>query len=199
MRFDLDTFVAKCQAAIGLPDAIGRIAQVVGTAIAEPDAVVSAIEARKASVANAGSMAQVLLNDEGLTIYQLSFPPFLWGVPHDHATWSIIGVYAGAEAFNVYREENGFIAPLSRQVIAAGEVMHFPADLIHDIENPTATPSGSIHVYGNRHFEHPARRIWRSERASAEAFSAEKALEYGLIRTRERRAQLGLRQPCRPE
>ena len=187
MNVDLDALVAECRTARSLPEPETSIARLIGGAIAQAAALAAAVDARNQSRPNSASMAQILLNEEYLTIYQLSFPPYVWGAPHDHATWAIIGVYAGAEAFNVYDESRGSLTCVDRRVISAGEVVVLPPDLIHDIENPTEVTSGSIHVYGNRHFDHPGRRIWRHPRESAERFSPDKSLEYGLALTRKRR------------
>lgn len=187
MGFDLDTLVADCRSVRPLGDAPDRIAALLRAAIAEPDALAAAVSARREAAPKSGSMAQVLLNEDDLTIYQLAFPPFLWGAPHDHASWAVIGVYAGAEAFNVYQEKDGALEVVGRQVIAAGEVAVLAPDLIHDIDNPTITVSGSIHIYGNRHFDDPDRRIWRSTSEGAEPFSPEKSFLYGMALTDQRR------------
>ena len=187
MSFDLDGLVADCRSVRHLQDAPNRIADLLRLAVSEPDALATAVGARRDAGPKSRSMAQIFLNEEDLTIYQLSFPPHLWGVPHDHAAWGVIGVYAGAEAFNVYEEEDGGLIVVDRRVIAAGEVAVLPPDLIHDIENPTSTLSGSIHIYGNRHFNHPDRRIWRSTNEIAEPFSPDKSFAYGMALTEERR------------
>ena len=193
MNFDLDALMAGCRSVRHLPDAPNRIADLLRRAIAEPDALTAAISARREARPKSLSMAQIFLNEDDLTIYQLSFPPNLWGVPHDHATWAVIGVYAGAEAFTTYDDKDGKLFAVDRQIISAGEVAVLPPDLIHDIDNPTSSLSGSIHVYGNRHFDHPGRRIWRRTTDSAEPFSPDKAFRYSMALTEERRRESRLR------
>ncbi|MEO5641523.1 MAG: hypothetical protein ABIQ98_07140 [Sphingomicrobium sp.] len=190
MTFDLDALVADCRSVRHLKDAPGRIADLLRSAISRPNALAAAVVERREAGPKSASMAQVFLNDDDLTIYQLSFPPNLWGVPHDHATWAVIGVYAGAEAFNVYEEKNGRLDIVDRQIVVAGDVAVLPPDLIHDIDNPTSTLSGSIHVYGNRHFDQPRRRIWRSTDELAEPFSLDKSFKYGMELTEQRRRSL---------
>ena len=187
MSCDLDDLVADCCFVRHLQDAPNRIADLLSRAVTQPDALATALDVRRDAGPKSRSMAQILLNEEDLTIYQLSFPPHLWGVPHDHATWGVIGVYAGAEAFNVYEEKDGGLIVVDRRVIAAGEVAMLPPDLIHDIENPTSTLSGSIHIYGNRHFDQPDRRIWRTANEIAEPFSRDKSFLYGMALTEQRR------------
>jgi predicted metal-dependent enzyme (double-stranded beta helix superfamily) len=113
-------------------------------------------------------------------------------VPHDHAGWAVIGVYAGAEAFNLYEEADGELVRRGRQVIAAPAVEILPPDLIHDIENPGQTASGSIHVYDNRHFDMPARRLWRDGEMRPTPFSLENSYRFGMELTLRRRRELGV-------
>lgn len=187
LGFDIDALVADCRSVRHLTDAPERIADLLRRAISQPDALAAAVDARREDSPKSASMAQIFLNDDDLTIYQLAFPPHLWGVPHDHAAWAVIGVYAGAEAFDVYQEQKGGLTAVRRQIIAAGEVAVLPPDLIHDIWNPTSKLSGSIHVYGNRHFDEPDRRIWRSTNELAEPFSLNKSFQYGMALTEQRR------------
>ena len=137
-------------------------------------------------------MAEIFLNEDDLTIYQVSFPPNLFGIPHDHAGWAVIGVYSGTEAFNVYDEADGRLRWRERKVLDAPRVDVLPADLIHDIDNPGPETSGSIHIYGNRHFDLPERRIWRDGSTVPEPFTLQKSIEYGMELTARRRRELGL-------
>jgi predicted metal-dependent enzyme (double-stranded beta helix superfamily) len=137
-------------------------------------------------------MAEVFVNDDDLTIYHLAFPPMLFGVPHDHASWAVIGVYSGAEAFSIYEETNAGLVTVGRQVIAAPEVAILPPELIHDIENPGEAVSGSIHVYANRHFDMPTRRLWRDGETRPTAFSLDASYRFGMELTLRRRRELGV-------
>jgi predicted metal-dependent enzyme (double-stranded beta helix superfamily) len=191
MSFDVDAFVARCTAAVREPDAPQRIAELVREAIADPDAIAEVIRARHEGQSPA-PMANLFVSTDELTIYHLAFPTNLYGVPHDHAGWAVIGVYKGAEAFNTYAEEHGKLVQRGRQVIEAPSVEILPPDLIHDIENTGAEASGSIHVYSNRHFDMPGRRIWRDESAAAEPFTMERSFAYGMDRTNRIRRELGM-------
>jgi len=137
-------------------------------------------------------MAEVFVSDNELTIYQLSFPSNMFGVPHDHGGWAVIGVYSGVEAFNTYEESGGQLRCTGRQVLNAPAVAILEPGLIHDIDNPTGSASGSIHVYSNRHFDLPGRRIWRDPAADPEPFTLERSFEYGMEQTTRRRRELGL-------
>ena len=191
MSFAIDRFVAACRAVRNEPDAPERIADLVREAIADPAAIARAIGERR-NGEREGEMAEVFVNDPDLTIYQVSFPSRLFGVPHDHAGWAVIGVYAGAEAFNIYEERDGKLEQVGRRVMEAGTVDVLPPELIHDIDNPGDAPSGSLHVYANGHFDWPGRRIWRDGVPSAEPFTMARSFEYGMERTARRRRELGL-------
>ena len=198
MSFDIEEFVARCRGERNYPDAPERIARILGEALATPEAIAHAVrELRGARGSNA--MAEIFVNDEDLTIYQVSFPPGLYGVPHDHAGWAVIGVYSGAESFNVYEERDGNLRHVGRQVISAPGVEILAGDLVHDIENPLDETSGSIHVYANRHFAMPGRRIWKDASSPPEPFSVEKSFEYGMALTNRRRLEQGLSEAVAPE
>lgn len=198
MRFDVDDFVARCTAAVAKSDAPERIAAILCDAIADPHAIADTIRARHVGK-SPPPMADLFVNSDDLTIYHVAFPPNLYGVPHDHAGWAVVGVYKGAEEFNTYTEDGGKLVRTGRQVMAAPSVEILHATLIHDIENSSSEPSGSIHVYGNRHFDLPGRRIWRDESAEAEPFTMERSFAYGMDRTNRIRRELGLKDAAMPE
>lgn len=197
MGFDIDSFVAACRMARCEPGAPERIAQIVRQAIADPIAVAAAVKARQAGKEDP-PMAEIFVNDDDLTIYSVAFPPALFGVPHDHAGWAVIGVYSGTEGFNLYEETPHGLRQTGRQLMHAPNVAILPPDLIHDIDNPAEAPSGSIHVYSNRHFDMPGRRIWRDGAAWPEPFSLERSAAWGMERTQRRRRELGLPEAVAP-
>ena len=197
MSFDIDRFVAACRAALGEADAPARIADLLRDAIVDPGGIAEAIERRRAGK-RTSEMTEVFVSDDDLTIYHLAFPSNLFGVPHDHAGWAVIGVYSGVEAFNIYDERSGKLHQTGRRILSAPAVEILEADLIHDIDNPAGTESGSIHIYSNRHFDMPGRRIWRDGSALAEPFTLERSFKYGMERTTRRRRELGLPEAVAP-
>jgi len=194
LSFDVDKFVAACRAERHQADAPERIAALLREAVANPTAIATAIQRRRAASPSA-SMADIFFSDEALTIYHLAFPSNVYSVPHDHAGWAVIGVYSGIEAFNVYQECDGRLEKTGRRILNAPSVEILAPDLIHDIDNPSGTVSGSIHVYSNRHFDIPDRRIWRDGEDQPEAFTLQRSFEYGMERTARRRRELGLSGP----
>lgn len=189
MAFDVEGFVDRCRAALAGPNAPQSIAEIVRQAIAEPQALAETVRARQ-QARGKPAIAEVFVNDDELTAYQLAWPAGLIGPPHDHAGWAVVGVYAGAEAFNVYAARpDGTLARTGREVVGAGTVRVLPEDLIHDIEAEGDVPSGSIHVYPNRHFVCPERRLWRDASSAPEPFSMARSMEYGAAITERRRAE----------
>jgi predicted metal-dependent enzyme (double-stranded beta helix superfamily) len=191
LSFEIDAFVAACKAVRNLPDAPAKIAELLRDAIADPDGIDSAVQRRRCGERQ-GDMAEVFVSDDELTIYQVSLPSHLFGVPHDHAGWAVVGVYRGQEAFNVYEEQDGGLVQTGRRVLCAPSVDVLEPDLIHDIDNPSDTSSGSIHVYSNRHFDMPGRRIWRDGATRSDPFTLERSFRYGMERTAVRRREIGL-------
>jgi predicted metal-dependent enzyme (double-stranded beta helix superfamily) len=198
LPFHIDNFVRECRAARADPTAPSLIADIVSRALADPVAIADAVAERKAE-RGSDAMAEIFINEDDLTIYQVSFPPSLFGVPHDHAGWAVIGVYSGTEAFNLYEERGGKLSRLGRTVMSAPAVEVLPPELIHDIDNPGPGISGSIHVYSNRHFDVPQRRIWRDGADSAEPFTLQRSYEYGMELTARRRGELGLPPSATPK
>jgi len=197
MPFEVDQFVEACRAVRHLPDAPARIAALIEQAIADPNSIEAAIDARQAGL-SPRPMADVFVNEDDLTIYHVACPPHVFGAPHDHAGWAVIGVYAGTESFNVYEETQTRLRWIRRDVLKAPAVRILPADLIHDIENAELETSGSIHVYSNRHFGVPERRIWRDTQSASEPFTLQKAVEFGTELTRRRRTELGISDTSMP-
>lgn len=197
MSFDIDQFVAACRSVRAEADAPQRIARLLREAIAKPSAIAEAVERRRGGE-RCGEMAEIFVSEEDLTIYQLSMPSNLFGVPHDHAGWAVIGLYSGVEAFNTYEESDGGLRQNGRRVLCAPAVEILEPELIHDIDNPADGSSGSIHVYSNRHFDMAGRRIWRDGNDHGEPFSLERSFQYGMERTATRRRAIGLPEMIAP-
>jgi predicted metal-dependent enzyme (double-stranded beta helix superfamily) len=197
LSFEVETFVTACRAVRHLPDAPARIADLLRDAISDPKAIEQAVRRRRGGQRES-DMIELFVSDDELTIYQLSLPSHLFGVPHDHAGWAVVGVYRGEEAFNIYEERDGGLVQKGRRVLAAPSVDVLEPDLIHDIDNPSESSSGSIHVYSNRHFDVPGRRIWRDGASTPDPFTLERSFEYGMERTAARRRQIGLPELAAP-
>ena len=81
--FEVESFVAECQAARVRADWPEAIAAILRRAIERPEAIARAIAKRRVDVAG---LFDVFLQSPDLTIYQIEGLPGLVGPPHDHAT-----------------------------------------------------------------------------------------------------------------
>lgn len=93
---------------------------------------------------------------------ELSVIAFCWapkqGTPiHDHLTWGVLGFIDGCEKETRYRRVDGGTNPdfarledVGLHHTEKGRTSHIvtPSRDIHNVENPSDTPSVSIHVYG---------------------------------------------------
>ena len=74
---------------------------------------------------------------------------------HDHLTWAVVGVIRGQERESIYRRTDDGSSParatlerVSERFNEKGHVTVLGAAGIHRIDNVSAEPSHSIHVYG---------------------------------------------------
>lgn len=74
---------------------------------------------------------------------------------HDHLTWAVVGVYEGEERESIYRRTDDGSNPKKATLVLASERINAKGHVtvlgragIHRIDNVSAKPSHSIHVYG---------------------------------------------------
>jgi predicted metal-dependent enzyme (double-stranded beta helix superfamily) len=91
--------------------------------------------------------------------------------PHDHGTWSLVGVYQGQED-NVFFQR----LPQSQQIeqiggrrLGEGEILLLGPDAIHSITNPRHETLMTLHVYGANIFA-IERSAWDPETFEEEPF-----------------------------
>ncbi len=160
MTFSIERFVEDCRAARGRPDWAEAVAGLLREAMAHGPAI-DALTAERGSSVRKGF--DIWHQSDDLTIYQVEGRPGLVSPPHDHDGQAIVGIYRGAEGYQNFREEAGRLVPAGRIAVQAPNVAVLPADLIHALDNSQSTGSGSIHVYGNRHFDLESRRLWNPD------------------------------------
>jgi len=87
--------------------------------------------------------------------HAFSVVSFVWnpgqGSPiHDHCTWGVIGQYQGEEEESRFRIINNRLERVALVIAHPGDVSHVypPARDIHQINNRSAAPTISIHIYG---------------------------------------------------
>jgi len=160
MSFDVDGFLADCQAVVGTDPSHKGVREVVARAVREPRSVLAALGAPQRAGIN------ILFNSPTLTVINLVWGPGMTIMPHDHRMWAVIGIYTG-------REDNVFWRRLpkdaARDVEAAGarslcvgDCCALGADIIHSVINPIPRLTGAIHVYGGD-FLRQERSEWNAE------------------------------------
>jgi predicted metal-dependent enzyme (double-stranded beta helix superfamily) len=175
MAFSIERFVEDCRAVRARPDWAQAVAELLREAIAQP-AAIDALIAQRGSSARKGF--DVWLQSDDLTIYQVEGRPGLLSPPHDHAGVAVVGVYRGREGYQNYREADGRITPADRVSVSAPDVSVLPADLIHALDNRDSEGSGSIHIYGNVHFDMADRRLWDPETLDEAPYSTSQQFKW---------------------
>jgi predicted metal-dependent enzyme (double-stranded beta helix superfamily) len=175
MAFSIERFVADCRAVRSQPDWAEAIAALLREAVKQPEAIDALIAERGAS---ARKGFDVWVQSDDLTIYQVEGRAGHDSPPHDHACVAIVGIYRGAEGYQNYRAEGDRIVPAGRVTVHAPDVSVLPADLIHALDNSESAGSGSIHVYGNVHFDLAARRLWNPETLEEAPFSTSQQFKW---------------------
>ncbi|MGZ8454189.1 MAG: hypothetical protein ACXWZE_19055 [Candidatus Binatia bacterium] len=93
--------------------------------------------------------------DHGLAVALLSWLPGGATLPHNHGTWGIVVGLEGAEKNFFWRRVDdgsraGYaeLARVGEMDCVLGQAVVLPNSIIHSVENTTAEPSVSLHVYG---------------------------------------------------
>jgi predicted metal-dependent enzyme (double-stranded beta helix superfamily) len=160
MAFSIDRFVADCRAARARPDWPEAIAALLREAIGDPAAIDALIAERGASARKGFDIWE---QSDDLTIYQVEGRAGLVSPPHDHATVAVVGIYRGSEGYRNFKVVDGRLTPAGEVTVHAPDVAVLPEDLIHALDNSASPGSGSIHVYGNIHFDLADRRLWNPQ------------------------------------
>ncbi|MFT5172147.1 MAG: putative metal-dependent enzyme (double-stranded beta helix superfamily) [Gammaproteobacteria bacterium] len=155
--FDLDEFVAKCQAALHTPDTTTRIEALVRDAVADPKAVRSAFDAR---VTGSSISDRAVYRSEELTVLDVSTPVGMKTPVHNHNMWAVIGVYDGEEQNMFFKEVDGKPEANGERLLRTGDIAVLDEKTIHAISNPLARRSYAIHVYGGDLVNRQGRSMW---------------------------------------
>lgn len=168
MAFSIERFVADCRAVRGRPDWEQAVAGLLREAMRHGEDI-DALTAERGASARKGF--DIWVQSDDLTIYQVEGRPGLVSPPHDHAGVAIVGVYRGSEGYQNFREQGGRLTPTNRITVHAPDVSVLPAETIHALDNSETGGSGSIHVYGNLHFDFAERRLWNPDTLDVAPFS----------------------------
>jgi len=97
--------------------------------------------------------AQYLLyrpDDHAFSVVSFVWNPGQGSPIHDHCTWGVIGQYQGEEEESRFRIVDNRLERIGVVLARPGDVSHVypPSRDIHQINNRTASPTISIHIYG---------------------------------------------------
>jgi len=95
------------------------------------------------------SPVAALYREDGLLVLRVIFEPRRTTVPHNHRTWSVVGIYRGQEDNKLFRRaRKGGIELTTGRSLTAGEILALGPGAIHSICNPRSEPLIALHVYG---------------------------------------------------
>jgi predicted metal-dependent enzyme (double-stranded beta helix superfamily) len=146
--FDVDTLVDDLRAAAREPGPLLAVREVLDAAMAQRDAVATALPATRAELLP-------LYRSDEVTVLKVVWAPGMWLQPHDHRMWAAIGVYTGREDNTYYRrtgDAHERIDVSGGLELQEGEVSLMGDDVIHSVANPLTVCTGAIHVYGGDFF-----------------------------------------------
>jgi len=170
--FDLERFVADCQAAHAADPSHKAVREVLARALREPRSVLNGLG--EPSHAQIGT----LLRTPSLTILNVIWAPRMTFPPHDHHMWVVIGIYTGRED-NIFwrRLPGGRVEAAGAQSLSEGDAVPLGRDIIHSVTNPIARLTGAIHIYGGDFFANP-RSEWDAETLSEQPYDSARTLRY---------------------
>lgn len=173
--FNLDTFVAKCQAALESPGPSAVVETLVREAVTDPDGLKAAF----AATANAKSLSdRAIVRCDTLTVLDVANGVGLITPAHDHQMWAVIGVYDGEEQNVFYREGENGLEQVGERLLRNGEVAVLDEHTIHAISNPLPHKSYAIHVYGGDLVNRPGRSIWNPHTLARESYDIHQLAAY---------------------
>ncbi len=170
--FDLERFIAACEAAVAETDSHTAVREVVAGAARDPAAVLARLgEPTRAGIG-------VLHRSQRVTILNFVWGPRMSFMPHNHHMWAVIGLYTGREDNIFWRRlpgEGNRLEAAGARSVGPGETCPLGAEIIHSVLNPLPRLSAAIHVYGGDFLEQ-ARSEWDPETLTERAYDPAKAL-----------------------
>ena len=169
--FDLDQFIADCDAAVAEDPTHVAAREVVARAVSDPEGVMKALGAPER-----GGVKKIHGTDK-ISIINVVWAPWMTIMPHDHRMWAVIGVYSGREDNMFWRRvpeaADGRIEAAGAKDLSVGEAAPLGPDIIHSVTNPIPRCTGAIHVYGGEFFTIP-RSEWDAETLTERPYDMEK-------------------------
>jgi predicted metal-dependent enzyme (double-stranded beta helix superfamily) len=158
--FELDCFVADCQAAVSLDGTQRAIRELMREAVSDPAQVIRALgEPKQAGIG-------LLHRSNELTVINVVWGPHMTAMPHNHHMWAVIGMYCGREDNIFWRtlpeDARWPIEAAGASALMPGDVCPLGRDIIHSVTNPLRKLTGAIHIYGGD-FVAQQREQWEEE------------------------------------
>jgi predicted metal-dependent enzyme (double-stranded beta helix superfamily) len=151
MPFNKEQFISSCLHALRSDNPQQLIAEKLSELVTSPLSIVETLGKPERA-----TIEKIYVSPE-LTIIHVVWPPKAKFLPHNHNTWSVIGVYYGREENIFWRRiegnSDGKIEAMETKSIACGEVVTLGSDVIHSVTNPRSSFTSAIHVYGGNFFE----------------------------------------------
>jgi predicted metal-dependent enzyme (double-stranded beta helix superfamily) len=167
--FDVDAFIAECQAAREEDDALPAVREVVERAVQDPTALADALPPDRAGITR-------LFVSDTLTVLKFVWGPGMTLGPHDHRMWAAIGMYTGGEDNSFFRRAEGSIVDAGGRSLRPGDTCLLGHEVIHAVHNPTDRFAGALHVYGGDFFG-VARSEWHGPPYAEHPFDMARTLE----------------------
>ena len=124
---------------------------------------VAAVEAALDYIPGTGGNAnQVFYRAPNLTLLKVRFPNGRRTPPHDHGTWAMILLLAGAEKNTLYRRDHGTLRRAGEVTLERGAILPMLAETAHVAECLGDAPAIGLHVYGGDIFALP-RHMWNPQ------------------------------------
>src|SRR3954454_11072093 len=151
--FEIQEFVAQCQAALKEHSPQLTIKDLMAQALSCPEEVAAALgPATKAEIATVHHSPE-------LTVLRVIWAPGMTIYPHDHRMWAVIGLYGGEEDNTFYRRTPNGLVRAGGKELAGRDVVLLGEDVIHSVVNPRGIAAEAIHIYGGDFFAQ-ARSEW---------------------------------------
>lgn len=149
--FDLDGFLAECEAAKDETEPRRAVREVLERALERPADVAAALDPTEGGFT-------LLHHAPDLTVLHVVWAPGMEIFPHDHRMWAAIGIYAGQEDNTFYRRSGPAQRTLTEsggKQLTTGDVALLGDSTIHGVTNPLSQLTGAIHVYGGDFVNQP--------------------------------------------
>ena len=166
--FDLDRFIAECQAAIATSSPAAAVRELTRRAVAAP----AAVEGVLGTPRRGGLFT--LHHSPALTILNVVWTPGMAIYPHGHRMWTVIGLYGGREDNTFYRRGAPGLTVAGDRRLECSETALLDEAVIHSVVNPLRSFTGAIHVYGGDFFGMP-RSEWAPDTLEERPFDVERA------------------------